>query len=57
MRLQRYILVEFLKSLGLAAAVFLAFMFVQTMIKTAQIGEKVGADMFSVFPAVPYFLP
>jgi len=56
-KLQRYVLVEFFKSLGLAVAVFLAFMFVQTMIKTAQISEKVGAAMFSVFPAVPYFLP
>ncbi len=57
MRLQRYVLVEFLKSLGLAVAVFLAFMFAQTMVKVAQIGEDVGVDMFSVFPAVPYFLP
>ena len=57
MRLQRYVLLEFLKSLALAVAVFLAFMFAQTMVHVAEIGERVGADMFSVLPAAPYFLP
>lgn len=57
MKLQRYVLVEFLKSLGLAVPVFLALMFPVMMIQARRMAEAIGADVFSLLPTVPYALP